>query len=318
MGSNPYNPDGAEESFQVAIDVGTHGPYEFGDFLSQFKKLQEEAQQSMMGLVKGELGLFRRDLKEQMTNILVEVKSMKEKMASQEQTIAQLKDRIEILENRKEDGGKISNGEEMFSVQVEETVQKMKRACQIRVTGLEEKEGETHSGLRKLVGELFEEKMKVEGGSHLVTDVFRIGRKGEDRSGRSRVVIVRVGSMGQRNEILRGKKNLGSWKAIGVDVDRTKEELEEWKKELKKKREIEGRGGRVVWVKGKAVQVGTGAVASEGHGGAATMAGKVASGGQEGTATTTAGTPLQEENEEEGTPLVTYRRSNRIHRGVTT
>eukprot|EP00245_Coleochaete_scutata_P005142 TRINITY_DN18495_c0_g1_i1.p1 TRINITY_DN18495_c0_g1~~TRINITY_DN18495_c0_g1_i1.p1 ORF type:complete len:104 (-),score=19.11 TRINITY_DN18495_c0_g1_i1:20-331(-) len=102
----------------------------------------------------------------------------------------------------------------------------MRKSCQIRVTGIPEPDKESPHDLMQVARNLVEEKMKVENGAKMLVDAFRVGRKGEDRLGRPRIVILRTASVGQKNEILQGKRNLGQWKGFGVDRDRTKAELE--------------------------------------------------------------------------------------------
>lgn len=112
-----------------------------------------------------------------------------------------------------------------------------KRRCQIRITGLEEGEREDPLALRKRVVEIFEEKMKVAGSAAMVVDVFRVGKRGGDVWGRPRVVLARVSSEWQRKQILMGKPNLRGCKGLGVDMDRTREEVQELKMNLRKRRE---------------------------------------------------------------------------------
>lgn len=149
-----------------------------------------------------------------------------------------------------------------------------KRRCQIRITGLEEGEREDSLGLRKRVVEIFEEKMKVAGSAAMVVDVFRVGKRGGDVWGRPRVVLARVSSEWQRKQILMGKPNLRGCKGLGVDMDRTREEVQELRMSLKKRRE-EGR---------RRVPVGggnkTGAVGRSEHGRKEGGANGVAQGGR--------------------------------------
>jgi hypothetical protein len=178
--------------------------------------------------------------------------------------ITSLQEKVRELERGKREGGTLGEGsgeanlghmQKLVAKQVEETQEYARRVCQLRITGLKENDRETTTMLRKTVVEVFEEKMQVEDAGNMLVDVFRIGKKGEDKFGRPRVIVARLGSMGRRNEILRGKPKLRGWKEIGVDVWRSKEEMVTFQAELKKKKEIDGKGGKAVLVKGKVVVI---------------------------------------------------------------
>lgn len=111
-----------------------------------------------------------------------------------------------------------------------------RRKCQIRITGLQEEEREDPLSLRRKVEEVIEGKMKVVGGGRMVVDVFRVGRKGEDKWGRPRVVLARVASEWQRRQVLMAKPNLRGCKDLGVDMDRTKEEVRALRERLHKRK----------------------------------------------------------------------------------
>lgn len=41
-------------------------------------------------------------------------------------------------------------------------------------------------------------------------------KKGEDKLGRPRIIVARMGSLWQQNQVLKGKPNLRDWKKTGV------------------------------------------------------------------------------------------------------
>jgi hypothetical protein len=217
-------------------------------FFDKFWKKQEEFQEK-----------FSAEIAALVVNLRETVEEQRKEMHEQRTEIAELKERMKELEKKRVEGGSmvveevVNLMQGMITAQVGEFKEKAKRECQLRITGLKEDDRETPKMLRMKVSEVFEEKMKVEEAGVMIVDSFRIGKKGEDQFGRPRVVIARLGSVGQRNEILRGKRNLGQWRGIGVDVDRTKEEMEAFKGELKKKKDLEDKGGKAAFIKGKMV-----------------------------------------------------------------
>jgi hypothetical protein len=214
------------------------------------KKLEEKIVASQMALEEKMATRFD----EVLSTVLGSLNKQEERITSLEQRMLSLEKTPHGLQEGQ--GVQLQDIEE-----VKETVTKtfqqiqerMKRESQIRITGLEE---EPNESLRDKVQSVFQQKMGVAGVDSMILDVFRIGRTESGSKGRPRVVIVRTGSQMQRNYILRGKKNLAGHKGLGVDVDRTKEEVEQLKKELQKKKEIESKGGRARWLKGKVVEIG--------------------------------------------------------------
>eukprot|EP00245_Coleochaete_scutata_P005253 TRINITY_DN18672_c1_g5_i1.p2 TRINITY_DN18672_c1_g5~~TRINITY_DN18672_c1_g5_i1.p2 ORF type:complete len:316 (-),score=107.67 TRINITY_DN18672_c1_g5_i1:1484-2431(-) len=192
------------------------------------------------------------------------VEEQNKELMKQREEINNLTHRLAELEERGAGGGDPAKGDvgrghmqekmqDMISKAIEETQEHAKRICQLRITGLKEEDRESVTLLKANVTEIFEKKMQVEGAGAMVVDVFRLGKNGEDKYGRPRIVVARLGSVGQRNEILKGKRNLREWKELGVDVWRTKEEMEVFKVEMKKKKEVELKGGKAVLIRGKMV-----------------------------------------------------------------
>jgi hypothetical protein len=226
-------------------------------FFQKFWEKQEDFQKKQE--------VFQKSFSTEMTALVVglreTVEEQRKEIQEQRREISDLKERMAELEKRRMEGGSLIGDEAvdlmqgMITRQVEDLKEKAKRECQVRVTGVKEDDQETPKMLRTKVVKIFEEKMKVEGAGAMVVDSFRVGKKGDDQFGRSRVVIVRLGSVGHRNEILRGKRNLGEWRSLGVDVDRTKEEMEAFKRELRKKKDLEDKGGKAVLIKGKMVML---------------------------------------------------------------
>jgi hypothetical protein len=219
------------------------------DSQADFHKKQEENQKS-----------FSAEMAALVVGLREVVDTQGKVIKEQRREILGLMERVDELERKRGEGGSTIGDEvvdlvqSMIIRQVEDSKEKTKRECQVRITGLKEDDQENPKRLRNKVVEVFEEKMKVEGAAAMVVDSFRIGKRG-DKFGRPRVIIARLGSVGQRNEILRGKRHLGEWRNIGVDVDRTKEEMEAFREELKKKKEVEEKGGKAALVKGKMVML---------------------------------------------------------------
>eukprot|EP00245_Coleochaete_scutata_P008234 TRINITY_DN2470_c0_g4_i2.p2 TRINITY_DN2470_c0_g4~~TRINITY_DN2470_c0_g4_i2.p2 ORF type:complete len:330 (+),score=135.79 TRINITY_DN2470_c0_g4_i2:254-1243(+) len=237
---------------------------EMEGFFEKFWKKQEDFQKKQEEFQKKQED-SQKSFSAEMAAMVVELREMVamqgKEIKDQRREITELREKVEEIEKKKVEGGSMI-GEEVVDLmqgmimrQVEESKEKAKRECQVRITGLKEDGQENSRKLRLKVVEVFEGKMKVEGAGAMIVDSFRIGKKGEEQIGRPRVVIVRLGSVGQRNEILRGKRNLGEWRSIGVDVDRTKEEVDAFKRELKKKKEVEEKGGKAALIKGKMVML---------------------------------------------------------------
>lgn len=188
------------------------------------KEMQEENK-----LLKEEVAKLKKDMQKHQgftSKLDVQVKTLNKDALG---AFRNIQERVLDLEEQEEQVG------DLIEEKMAEKEKEVKRKCQIRITGIEEKEKETPLILKKQVEELLEEKMKVVGGGSMMVDVFRVGKKGGDKRGRPRIIVARFGSEWQRNQVLKGKPNLREWKMIGVDFDRSPEEIEELRDELKKR-----------------------------------------------------------------------------------
>jgi hypothetical protein len=223
---------------------------------AQILSSQKELEEKMTKQIRASQKAVEEKVTTQFDEVLATILG---KLTSQEESIHSLEKRVTACEKHFTENVDSIGGQTLEDLKgtVAKTFyqlqERMKRECQIRITGLEE-EGDGHN-LEEKVRTLFEQQMGVHGAGKMVVDAFRVGKKESKEGARPRAVIVRTGSQGQRNTILRGKRNLAGCKGLGVDIDRTKEEVEEFKKELQKKKEIEQRGGKARWDKGKVVEV---------------------------------------------------------------
>jgi hypothetical protein len=211
-------------------------------------------------MVKGQKSTMAR-----LDEVLDRMVKFEGKLNEHDEKFKNIMARLEVVETQVVER---SDGQVNVQASVKDMVsaikEEMRKECQIRITGMEEGTDENLGSLRAAVVEIFKNKMAVEEASSMITDVFRVGKM--DVSGKPRPVIARVGSSHQRNHILKGKKHLAQWKELGVDMDRTREQVLELKSELAKKKTIQQRGGRTIWKNGKIMEI----IGVESHGNLAT------------------------------------------------
>jgi hypothetical protein len=220
---------------------------------------EEVTQQPMMDAMMRFMTDMRMDIVSKLDAVLARVINVEDTLADHERKFSSVIERIDKIEEkvngRQKEANEMGTMKEMLAKEVMEMKEVMKRECHIRITGLKEEARENNASLREAVVQIFQTKMEVDGSGSMVLDVFRVGKAMEGKGARPRAVIAKVGSVSQRNHILRGKKNLRNHKELGVDIDRTKEQVEQLKRELAKKKDIQSRGGQAILIKGKATEI---------------------------------------------------------------